>query len=260
MIKRIKYLIGDRIIIFVMLFCILFLSCKDEFRSGRPSSNTNPEEIFRGIFFAEGPVVKAIPELSDFELKNFTNDKKILDEAYKNHSIIIENFKSEYPGYIETFASKILSHNPIIIQTTLKDGAGKLQLILKRYYESLPNEERSMLKKIQGEMMTSLAKSGINKTNPHEVAEFMKQTLEGNKSLEILNKKRRTELKASEKSNSQEGVVIALAAAVALAVVVWSVAAVVEGVVLWTVQKNENNSESDNLLQEQLVNSIVENL
>jgi acyl-coenzyme A thioesterase PaaI-like protein len=119
---------------------------------------------------------------------------------------------------------------------------------------------------MQQEMMASLTKSGINKNNPHEVAEFIKQNLESNKlkSIEIVNKKGKTKLKLSEESDAQEGIVsaaaVVAAAAVALAVVVWSVAAVVEGVVFWTTEVNETNGGYDNLLQEQMVNSIVENL
>ncbi|MGB4776293.1 MAG: hypothetical protein WBP45_14050 [Daejeonella sp.] len=258
----INYIRKSRIIspLALVLVCsILLVSCKKNTEIFVPKATST--EVFRGIFFAEGKVANLIPELSEFQLGNFTDDKNVLTKAYELHSIILKSFEKKYPGYIDAFHAKILTHDHLIIQAALQDGSKKLQTVLQNYYDLLSNDKKTEVVALQKKIVNSLESNGINKNNPKEVTAFIKNYLKDNdmvnaKSVKINGNNAETAVQKEEALVAV--VVLVAAAAVALAVVVWSVAAVVEGVVFWTTQATSN--PSDSLLQEQMVNSISANL
>ncbi len=101
----------------------------------KASSNfnaTSGEELFKGIFFGEGQVTQAIPEL-----KNVFDQAGPMSAEEQNefNSIIsetIDMIQSNHPQFFATFKSRIQSGDHFIIETTMQDAAQKLAHYLCR--------------------------------------------------------------------------------------------------------------------------------
>ena len=247
-----KYHIGSLIAI-----SFLFFSCSKDAMIEKQSSDTNslikmrtPNyseiEIFKGIFFAEGPVADLIPELSEFKISNFISDSILLQEISDLHDDVLILFEVNNPGYMEIFRDVVLSSNHIEIENSLLEAADLLNNTLSEYYHDAYNENSSSTEYFdaQQEFEDALTNSSINQENSDELSTFTKIYLETNN------------YNTASKACAFKVVAVVAAAAVALAVVVWSVAAIVEGVVFWT--SNYSFIEGNTLLKDQLINSISE--
>jgi SdpC family antimicrobial peptide len=79
-------------------------------------------DIFKGIYFAEGPVAQMMPELRDYNIRNYTSDAEEIQESLDYQAEVISRIKSDDASYFQNFKAAMTSGNHYQIQTTLNDG------------------------------------------------------------------------------------------------------------------------------------------
>jgi len=249
-----KYHIGS-----LMAISFLFFSCSKDSVIGNQSSNSNAisimsstaytaNQIFKGIFFADGPVADLIPELSEFKISYFISDPEQIQGISDLHDEVLVLFETNNPGYLETFKTVMLSGNHVQIESSLLEAAGLLNSTLNEFYNAGNNENDNSTdySAAQQEFKDALQNSTINQQDSRELATFTKNYLDAKS------------YASTPKTCAVKVVAVVAAAAVALAVVVWSVAAVIEGYWIFTSKHSFTNGTT--LLKDKLINSIAVNL
>ena len=141
--------------------------------SKKVTQHISGEEMFRGVFFAEGQFADLIPELKATQTMYSSNqllvdEKKALTVA---RTQIIASIKASNPHYFDDFKASIQTANPILIKEKLTEGqrivtknASRLSNLkdtdLKLLKSFLSKEGKSVNKKALSEFMKKMSKDG----------------------------------------------------------------------------------------------------
>lgn len=135
--------------LFMIPMCalILYFTVDVKLQAANTVNNYTGEELFKGIFFAEGRVAAAIPELQGCNVRDFVTDAKKVEAIVSRQNAIFNAMGTT--GYFRTLQSAVATHNQLQIQQTLAFGA---QLV-KAKTEELgfgisPELEQAILKDI----------------------------------------------------------------------------------------------------------------
>lgn len=111
------------------LYCVLPLVLLIGFASyaSTPGSLSNravysAEDIFKSIFFAEGNFAESIPELSQFNIRNFTTEASVINKAMQDQQQIVNVVNSQHPGYMASLKNAVASGDHIRIQQAMQEG------------------------------------------------------------------------------------------------------------------------------------------
>ena len=151
-----------------MLVCLLFVTWSSYGGHSANSVKLSGEEMFRGVFFAEGQFAELIPELKATQTMYSSNqlsvnEKKALALA---RTQIIASIKSSSPHYFDDFKASIQTANPVLIKEKLIEGQG----IVTQNALRLSNLKESDLKSLN----SFLAKEGKN-VDKKALSEFIKK-------------------------------------------------------------------------------------
>ncbi len=89
-------------------------------------------DLMRGIFLADGPVAKLIPEIAqNFDLESFITDPDDLTTIRTLQERLLDDIEAQNPGIFQSFKLGIESGNHLTIQNTLEEyGNLVLQTIM----------------------------------------------------------------------------------------------------------------------------------
>jgi SdpC family antimicrobial peptide len=85
------------------------------------------EDLFRGIFYGEGPVADRLPYVSDLNPGEFLEKGDELQEYQDLKEEIIAGLSANNPSFFDNFRSQMLSSNHLTIQRGLEDAAEAIQ-------------------------------------------------------------------------------------------------------------------------------------
>lgn len=125
--------------------------------------NYSADEIFKGLFFAEGPVAAQIPELEGVNISNFIKDDAKLQNALDYQQRIFEEVKRSNQDAIDGLSNAINSGNLLKIEQAI----GHASQAMLEAVNTLSNSEQRAA--IEEEIQTMEA--DLNKTlgpNPSE--------------------------------------------------------------------------------------------
>jgi hypothetical protein len=202
----------------IPLLCLfIFISCTPKSESVSPSINYTGEELFRGIFFIQGEVARKIeifkPYFADQNKVNSIDRDELSDE-------IVKGIKMGYPSFFDDFESVLKSKDFNKIQYTLSNAGKLIQVVgnnspkYKKYFK--------MVEKVVEDI--DVSKYDLN--NPNDKLKLQKDILkkmEDNK--EVL-------FSSNKSSRPDQTMFVGLAFIVAVALMIWEVAAAVNGVVM----------------------------
>lgn len=81
-------------------------------------------DLYRGIFFADGPVADLIPEIRDnLKISNVVNDRTVLRAFRGLHARIIAQIAQTYPAFLSSFGQAMRSGDHLRIDRALEDAA-----------------------------------------------------------------------------------------------------------------------------------------
>jgi SdpC family antimicrobial peptide len=80
------------------------------------------EQLFRGIYFAQGPVADAVPEAKAFDIHRFVKDEEKLQEVLAFQNQLFQEIQRSHPEFLSSFRSTIISGNHYQIKTKLQEG------------------------------------------------------------------------------------------------------------------------------------------
>lgn len=206
------------------------------FLVGLISFKTNPvstgltqysqDEIFQGIFFAEGAFAERIPELNKFNARNYAKSESDLQQALDFQQKVLQKVKAKHPTYMASLQSAVLSGSHVKIQNAIYDGVKILDGIVWTIDTKVDQEVRNKL------MADLSQKVGAN-TSSDQLKKVVDNYLDG---------------------ISADDPILAKQACVAVLVVVVAVAV---GVFLWVLYIVEASVERTPLANEQIINAIA---
>lgn len=80
------------------------------------------KDVFKSIFFADGELAESIPELSQFNVRNFTKDARSISNALNTQEEIYNTVNRQHPTYMASLKSAIASGNHMAIQRSIQEG------------------------------------------------------------------------------------------------------------------------------------------
>jgi SdpC family antimicrobial peptide len=219
---------------------ILFVSCSqnEDFNSKQQEAtiqqldnNYSGIDLFKGIFFSEGPIATKLSNNQKFEkLKGqFTNEQKIAFVKLQND--LISEISKNYPTYFSEFEKSIESGNQIKIRSELE----KSKVILKNAVQKITDVNFEEIEKNISKQKTNLV---VNLDNIQSLKE--KNVLNGYNPSDY---------------SKPDACVAVWAVAVVVAAVAW--VAVYVDIVYWSVAPNEDSSLMK-MEGENFVNSIAQ--
>ncbi len=207
------------------------------------------EELFKGVFFADGRIVDLIPTLKEFQITNFTSDTKVIEEYRKMENEVFKNFQVKNSALLKSFETNIKSGNPIEIQETIDQIAPKVKEIINSLNKS-SLENSNNIDLAEADYANSLEKSGVDKNDVYAVAAFTKSYIIQKKATSLNNK-------VSSNYGCVMGLVVAVVALLAFLV------AVVGAFALWLgddAMAVNNVKSKKSLFNTKVINEIADNL
>lgn len=129
MITSIRKLVAN--IYVALTLCSLLLWFSSEQMQATPSSFSNSQysgkAYFQAIFFAEGALAKKLPEIRDFNIRNFTNDSKTIQETLSFQQRVMNRIDQQHPSFFSTFKKAMASRNHKVISRQLAVGGQYLE-------------------------------------------------------------------------------------------------------------------------------------
>ena len=160
-----------------MLVCLLFVTWSSYGGHSANSVKLSGEEMFRGVFFAEGQFAELIPELKATQTMYSSNqlsvnEKKALALA---RTQIIASIKASNPHYFEDFKANIQTANPVLIKEKLMEGQrivtkNALRLFnlkepeLKSFNNFLAKDGKNVETKVLNQLTRKSLKEGFSNT------------------------------------------------------------------------------------------------
>lgn len=248
MITSIRKLVAN--IYVALTLCSLLLWFSYEQVQATPSSFSgnrySGKAYFQAIFFAEGELAKKLPEIRDFNVRNFTNDPKVIQEARNFHKRVVSSIDQKHPLFFTKFGKVMNSKNHKLISHQLALGGHYLEEATL----SITNLKRDV--QMEAKMVKEIMKGlPLERATPAEIQRAAQAHIDN-----FANPQ------GPQKSFVAGPVAIAVAAVAFIAV-----AAVVASVVFGDGRpeftsntyhsSNSNSSKTPTLFQEQLVHSIV---
>ena len=159
-----------------LMLCLILSTWSSMASSKKVNQHISGEEMFRGVFFAEGQFAELIPELKATQIMYSSNqlsvnEKKALAWA---RTQIIASIKASNPHYFDDFKVSIQTDNPVLIKEKLMEGqkiVAKNALRLSNLKEPdlksldsfLAKEGKNVDKKALHQFMKKLSKEGYSK-------------------------------------------------------------------------------------------------
>ena len=139
----------------LLAFLVLLVSCTQYDSSVDDDlaiNQSNGEELFKGIFFGNGPIASKLSNYADYEnLKSqFTSEQKTAFMSLQNS--LIAHIKNESPEFFVNFKNSINTGNQIIIRNELKNS----KEFLKNAIEEITNLKYDAIEKTILEQKTNL--------------------------------------------------------------------------------------------------------
>lgn len=215
----------------------------------KSGKSVSTEELFKGIFFAEGRVIDLIPTLKEFEIKNLTTNSKVIEEYKKMQNEVYVKISTEHPQLLKQFDEKIKSGNQVEVQEILSEVSQIVRDVINQITNCNKNIANLDLK---DDFFKELNKSGINKNDVKAIAAFTKNYLA---------------VKDAEGNSLQTSVPVVAVAAMGPVIVVAIVAAAVviiySAVAFWGSDDESsfaNVNKANSLHNTQIVDEIANNL
>lgn len=151
-----------------LILCLILSTWSSMASSKKVTHHLSGEEMFRGIFFAEGQFAELIPELKATQTMYSSNqlsvdEKRALALA---RTQIIASIKASNPHYFEDFKASIQTANPVLIKEKIMEGQG----IVTKNALKLSNLKETDLKSLD----SFLAKEGKS-VDRKTLTEYMKK-------------------------------------------------------------------------------------
>src|SRR5688572_18970645 len=184
MLRKIHNYASKPYLILPLCITLLFASCtKNEVNSDTGTSISElsqktytGEQLFRGIFFAEGTVAAAINELKDLNIRNFLEGEE-LNRALYFQDELIKRIAAEDPVFFNTFRLAMQSRDHLRIQTELKRAGEVVKIIfsdmISRY--TTPEAE-NQVDAYKSQLTEKLGKEGVK--SGAQVSRAIKEVLQ----------------------------------------------------------------------------------
>lgn len=138
--------------LFMIPMCalILYFTVDVKAHATNAVGNYSGEELFKGVFFAEGRVAAAIPELQGLNVRDYVSDAAKLNTVLNTQNQIFNAMRST--DYFSTLQAAIGSHNQLQIQRALNTGATLVKAKTSELGFGISAEqEQAILKSIKSE-------------------------------------------------------------------------------------------------------------
>lgn len=130
--------------------------------------NYSSEEIFKGLFFAEGAVADQIPELEGVHISNYLKDAQQLQHALDFQQSIYEEVERTNPAAIEGLRSAIETGNLVKIEKAMGEAGNAMleavnTLTTDEDKSAIADELAAMETSITKEVGTSASKADVDR-------------------------------------------------------------------------------------------------
>ena len=83
-------------------------------------------DVFKAVMFLEGPLAVKLGSLTDLNVRQITNDKKIIQESLDFQAKVIEQLQKGNSSYLSKFRSDIGSGDFHIVEAAIKNAADNI--------------------------------------------------------------------------------------------------------------------------------------
>lgn len=133
-----------------MCALILYFTVDVKAHAANTLGNYSDAALFRGIFFAEGEVAAAIPELKGLNVRDYISDAGKLQSVLDRQNAIFNAMSTT--GYFKTLQDAVNSHNRLEIQRVLAVGSSLFKdKVAELGFGLSPEQEQEILKNIKQE-------------------------------------------------------------------------------------------------------------
>ena len=122
LIQKIHRYLANPLAIIPLCLLILLVTTSAKAHPAMESTQYNGEELFRGIFFAQGPVADRVATLKAFDINRFIKDKAKLQEATDLQNQVMAYIKRNNSDYLQELQGNVASKDHYQIKASLVKG------------------------------------------------------------------------------------------------------------------------------------------
>lgn len=109
---------------------ILLLALLFSLPSAQAGGPYSGQDLFKAIYFADGPAAGLIPELQGFEIENYTTDAAQIQRTRDFQQQVINQIQATQPAFFTGFGEVMTSGNHYAIDQKLDEGDALLKAVL----------------------------------------------------------------------------------------------------------------------------------
>lgn len=141
-IQKIHRYLSNSFAIIPLCLLILFVTTTAQAHPPLNEADYSQEELFRGIYFAQGPVADRIAMLKAFDVNRFVKDAAKKKEIANFQDQVVAKMTKEHGAFLKELKTSIASRNNFKIKNTLLKG----NEILLNVSSELSGSERDLKK------------------------------------------------------------------------------------------------------------------
>jgi SdpC family antimicrobial peptide len=135
-----KWCVSVPFAVMMMFTCI---SCQKEKRTIDAAETISGEEIFKGIYFANGSFANDLSTQRSKHELYASLDQSAREELEKKIELVVDLIHKEFPTFFNDFKKKISSHNHFLVKEALSEGAKHIaENFEKAFPEMIPLAEK----------------------------------------------------------------------------------------------------------------------
>ena len=126
--KSKKFLKLSAVALFILGSSFVFESCKkndDQAPTPSPAKESfSGEDLYKGLFYSEGQAGKKLADINPHyvDLSGFYKTQEERNKVLAFENRIVEEIKSKYPDFFNTFKADLESGDPIVIQLAIRNA------------------------------------------------------------------------------------------------------------------------------------------
>ncbi len=164
-IQKIHRYFSNPLAIIPLCLMILFVTTSANALPTATATDYSAEDLFRGIYFAQGPVANQIPAIKSFNVNRFIKDADRISEVRDFQDRVMAKVQRNHPDFLEELKASVNSRNNYTIKATLIRG----NEIVTSISSGLAGNERDIAK--EEEFKTELSKRvDLNRASGEEIS------------------------------------------------------------------------------------------
>ena len=169
-IQKIHRSLSHSFFIIPLCLLVLFVTTSAKAHPAMSTADYSGEELFRGIYFAQGPVADQISMLKAFDINRFVKDAAKKREITTFQNNVVAKIAKDHPSFLTELQASVNSRNNFKIKNTLLKG----NEILLSVSSALSGTERDLKK--EAAFKEELGKKvDLNKASAAEIGSALEE-------------------------------------------------------------------------------------